>query len=230
MNEQQPMSPETSNESSAAIDGGVLPSQLAAELPEDAGEVEPRAGPQIYVASLTDYNNGILHGTWLEAAVEPDELQAGITAMLKESPTTRRYGEPAEEWAIHDHEGFGPLRIGEYHSPEWITKAANGITEHGMAFAAWLANGHGNLEELEDSERFEEQFEEQFLGHWDSAVDYAGQLLDDFGLEEAIDRAVPEGLRSYVRIDSESFAHDLELGGDITVIDDPEGGVWVFGR
>ena len=46
----------------------------------------PEVVPQLYVASLTDYNNGILHGRWLDAAVEPEELSAGIQAMLEESP------------------------------------------------------------------------------------------------------------------------------------------------
>ena len=44
--------------------------------------------PRIYVASLSDYNAGILHGVWLDAAQEPDELQAHIDLMLPTAAST----------------------------------------------------------------------------------------------------------------------------------------------
>lgn len=40
--------------------------------------------------------------------------------MLAASPTTTRTGEPAEEWAIHDHEGFGGLEIDPHESLEEV--------------------------------------------------------------------------------------------------------------
>ena len=46
--------------------------------------------PRIYVASLSDYNAGILHGDWINATDEPDELQAVVNEMLRE-----RYGRTA---------------------------------------------------------------------------------------------------------------------------------------
>ena len=56
--------------------------------------------PRIYVACLAAYNNGCLHGRWIEATT-PDEIWEQVRAMLADSP------EPdAEEWAIHDHDGF----------------------------------------------------------------------------------------------------------------------------
>lgn len=67
--------------------------------------------PAIYVASLTDYNNGIIHGVWIDATLDPAAVQRLITVMLATSPLTRLTGEPAEEWAIHDHEGFGDVEI-----------------------------------------------------------------------------------------------------------------------
>jgi hypothetical protein len=51
--------------------------------------------PRIYVACLAAYNNGCLHGRWIDATT-PDEIWAQVRAMLADSP------EPdAEEWAIH---------------------------------------------------------------------------------------------------------------------------------
>src|SRR4051794_22832572 len=74
-------------------------------------EAEPRNRPRIYVASLSDYNAGRLHGTWIDTNQTVEEVGGEITAMLALSP------EPgAKEWAIHDHEGFGPYHVGEYES------------------------------------------------------------------------------------------------------------------
>jgi antirestriction protein len=50
--------------------------------------------PKIYVACLAAYNNGKLHGKWIDAAQDADDIQSEVDDMLKTSP------EPgAEEWA-----------------------------------------------------------------------------------------------------------------------------------
>ena len=49
-------------------------------------EGEPKVQPRIYVASLSDYNAGRLHGTWLDADVEAADLAEGVQAMLASSP------------------------------------------------------------------------------------------------------------------------------------------------
>jgi len=51
--------------------------------------------PRIYVACLAAYNNGRLHGRWIEAA-DPHEVWEQVSAMLAASPES-----DAEEWAIH---------------------------------------------------------------------------------------------------------------------------------
>ncbi|MGW0019942.1 antirestriction protein ArdA [Rhodococcus sp. NPDC003382] len=101
---------------------------------EDEASSERRStpGPRIYVASLADYNAGRLHGAWLDAGRDPADLQADIRAMLAAAP------EPgAEEYAIHDYEGFGEARIYEHDSLELVSRIARGIAAHGLAFAAW---------------------------------------------------------------------------------------------
>ena len=55
---------------------------------------------RIYVASLSDYNAGILHGTWIDFAqlTDLDDLRAAIAAMLATSPTAKAApGQPAEK-------------------------------------------------------------------------------------------------------------------------------------
>lgn len=185
---------------------------------ETMPEREPRSLPlpRIYAASLSDYNAGRLVGAWLDAAVEADELAAGVQAMLAASPTPG-----AEEWAIHDYEGFGPLRLDEYESLETVASVARGIAEHGPAFAHFAA-----LVGTSDSDELA-RFDDAYLGHAESLTAYAEELLDELGYRSQIEAAVPEHLQPYIRFDIEGFARDLELSGDITT-SDGDGGVYVF--
>jgi antirestriction protein len=124
----------------------------------------------------------------------------------------------AEEWAIHDYEGFGPVHLGEWENLERVSRLARGIRDHGPAYALWTTlSGEQDLE----------RFEEAYLGHWDSVTAYAEELLSDLGLVQDIERVVPEGLRPYVTIDAEGFGRDLERGGDIFTAP-ADVGVYVF--
>lgn len=184
-------------------------------------EALARDGPHIYVASLSDYNNGILHGRWVEASEDTDAMHAEVAAMLQASPTALRYGEVAEEWAIHDYEGFGELRLAEYDSLTHVAKITAGIAQHGLAFTAWADHVNSD-EELLD------QFDERYQGEWESVVAYAEDLLDQLDAERVVTEA-PEWLRPYLSIDAAGFARDLELNGDIHTLEQPDGRVWVFG-
>jgi len=166
-------------------------------------EAEPaQLQPRIYVASLADYNAGRLYGTWLDAARSAGELSDDIDQLLAGAPTPG-----AEEWAIHDFEGFGPLQLAEYTDLATVSRLANGIAQYGEAFAVFA--------EVVGPEAVDPAgFEQAYRGTWDSTTAYAEQLLDDLGAEAYL-RDVPNWLRPYVQIDSDAFARDLELGGDI---------------
>ena len=106
--------------------------------PAEQREQRPLDGPRIYVASLTDYNAGILHGTWVAADLGVEVMTEAIDEMLAASPSMARYGDVAEEWRIDDVDGWGRhLHISEYESLESIARLAEGISEHGDAFGAW---------------------------------------------------------------------------------------------
>lgn len=180
-------------------------------------ETEPKPSPAIYVASLADYNNGILHGTWIDAAREPDAIYADINAMLAKSR------EPAaEEFAIHDYEQFGRWRVNEYDSIEQVSRIARGIAEHGYAYSAWADVFDGEPASFDI-----DSFQEAYLGHYDSVTEYVEQMADDFGYTEELEK-LPEHLRDYVRIDYEAIARDMQLSGDMATVQDPQGGVWLF--
>ena len=179
-------------------------------------EREPVSDTRIYVASLSDYNDGRLHGAWLDATAEPDELTEGVTAMLARSPIPG-----AEEYAIHDYEGFGPLRLGEYEDLATISQIGQGIATHGPAFAHWASVcGTDDRDELG-------RFDDVYLGHWDSIEDYAEELLDDLGIDDLIERNIPDSLQGYVTVDTEGFARDLEYSGDVTS-SEGDNGVYLF--
>ena len=101
-----------------------------AQVPEHECDIAPEreeraAHPRIYVASLADYNDGRLHGAWIDAAQDVQALRRCIQNMLDASPSPG-----AEEWAIHDYEGFEFVQLSEFESIETVSRAALGIAEH----------------------------------------------------------------------------------------------------
>lgn len=204
-------------------DGTVRRANLLAEPSESdntSTEHDPNKRPCIWAGSWLDYNNGILHGRWIDADQDEDGLQTDIAAMLADSPTTRETGERAEDWGIFDHDNFGPLRLGEQESISWVTAVARGIAEHGLAFAAYA--------DVMEDEVALEGFEDAYLGHYDSLTDYAEQLIDEAGYNQILDRALPDSIRGYLHIDTDMLGHDMQLGGDVHVAAAEDGGVWLF--
>jgi antirestriction protein len=171
--------------------------------------------PRIYVASLSDYNNGSLHGSWIDANQSAAHLYDDIDAMLARSPDPL-----AEEWAIHDHDGFGGIQISEYESVDTISRLAAGLSEHGPAFA-------GLVSLLGSEAATSRTFEQHYRGHWTSLEDYADDLLRDLGAEDILEQ-IPAWIRPYLQLDVARFARDLSLNGDLHVSDASEGGVHVF--
>jgi len=182
----------------------------------ESREKKRRPEPRIYVASLADYNEGRLHGAWIDAAQSAEELQDAVKEMLQASPSP-----DAEEWAIHDYEGFGPLRLDEFESLEVVAKVAAGIAKHGEVFAVW-ANYVGLDSDLLDG------FEDAYTGEYDSGADFAEEMLAELGLLEPLIGQLPEDLRSYVQIDYQGYFDDLVSNGQIAAVASRGGGVYVF--
>ena len=154
------------------------------------------ATPRIYVACLAAYNAGRLHGRWIDADQSAEDIESEVQAMLAASP------EPlAEEWAIHDYEGFGALRLSEWESFEHVSAIAAGIAEHGDAFTAWLS--YDSSRDATDSEAFEDAYR----GEWDSLHDYAEDFAESTGLYDAAEKAGS----SYVTVDIDALERDLDI-------------------
>lgn len=173
--------------------------------------------PKIYVASLSDYNAGRLHGRWIDADQPVDDIETEIQEMLAESPEPN-----AEEWAIHDYEGFGMLGLSEYESLEFVRHVADGIAAHGEAFAAFVEFAERDLD------RFE-LFEALYRGRWESVEAYARALVqgEGEGIQDVLAQ-LPQWVRPYASIDYEALAQGLQAEG-VTAIESTYGrGVHVF--
>ena len=163
---------------------------------------------RIYVACLAAYNDGILHGAWIDAAQEVDDIRADIAAMLKASPVPG-----AEEYAIHDHEGFEGAPIAEYEGIDSVAEKAAFVAEHGTLGGQLIAY-FGDLDEAREA------MAEQYAGTYESLAAFAQEMTEDT-------TTIPERLQYY--IDYERMAHDLEIN-DVFVIETGFEQVHVFWR
>lgn len=170
-----------------------------------------RRPPRIYVACLAAYNAGRLHGRWIDANRSVGEISSEVQAMLAESPETS-----AEEWAIHDYDGFGSLRLGEWETFERISAIAAGLAEHAGAFAAWLS--YDSCLDPSDARGFAAAYR----GEWETLRAYAESYADDTGL-----RALAENSGSpYVRVDVDALERDLDI--ELYTVASDQGTVYVF--
>lgn len=188
-------------------------------------EIASGSRPEIWVGSLSDYNHGFLHGMWIAADQEPDEIHEQIAWLLQTSPAARRYGDVAEEWGIFDYAGFGGYRVSEYASLDTVSLVGQGIAEHGPAYAEWVAYVGDTAGELLDDESFRDHYE----GTYDSLEDYVEYILEETGFYSELDRALdvlPEDLRRHVRVDVEGLAE--EWGQGLHVVETRDGRVFVF--
>lgn len=153
--------------------------------------VEPRA----YVASLTDYNNGIHHGAWVDLIHGAEHVHEAIEAMLEASPMAREPGYEAEEWAVHDLEGLGSITE---HDIDELCEMAEGVDQYGEAYLLFVENyGNSLISEFQDS----------YMGEYSSEFDYAYDLVDTMGTLDGVEDFVAR------YFDYEAFARDLFLDG-----------------
>ncbi len=176
--------------------------------------------PRIYVACLAAYNNGRLHGAWIDADQDADGIWAEINAMLAASPIPG-----AEEWAIHDYEGFWGLDLGEYENLEDVAVFAEAIEEYGEAMTHYI-NDRGR--EYVELQTLGADFEGAFVGHYDSLRDFAESTVEELGFGGLTPDQI-EGIWGFV--DWDHIAHELTIT-DYWCADARElgGGVYVFRR
>ncbi len=159
----------------------------------------PTSDIQIYVADLAAYNAGHLHGVFIDATDDLDDIQDQINTMLASSPV-----EDAEEYAIHDYEGFEGCSIEEYEGIESAHEKALFIAEHGALGGLMLTHFCDDMEEARKA------LNDCYCGSYESLADYAQELTED-------STDIPAHLKSY--IDYEKMGRDMEMGGGIYTIE-----------
>lgn len=168
---------------------------------------------RIYVASLSDYNAGRHHGAWIDVDewMDADDLQEKINAILKTSPEAAETGWPAEEWAIHDMEGF-PSNMGENTPIQDILKFVEYAEDQdeGDVFLAYqnYSTDFGDWESAKDS----------YYGVYDTMRELAESQIGD-----QLD-ACPETIQDH--FDWESYEKSLDNEFNILY---HEGQYYVFG-
>jgi len=147
---------------------------------------EAQETPRIYVACLAAYNNGHLHGAWIECT-DPHEVWDAVRAMLEASPEPN-----SEEWSIHDYDGFEGCNVSEYASFDMVCDLAAFIEERGK-LGAKLYTHFGD--DLDDA------------GEHKSLGEFAEDLTHETGPE------IPSAFQYY--IDWQAMGRDMELNGDV---------------
>jgi antirestriction protein len=172
---------------------------------------------RIYVACLASYNAGILHGAWIALnGKDTDEVGEEIAAMLKASPTAG-----AEEYAVHDFEGFNGYNPGEY--PDMgkligLVEAAD-KAQDADAFWGWVAHDSYNADSPE-------RFEDAYRGEWSDLGEYAADYWEQTG--DKLEAPKGQWWHPLNYIDWDRMGADLETSGDVFTVDAPGGKVWVF--
>lgn len=207
--------------------------------------------PRIYVACLASYNNGVLHGAWIDATQDAEAIEEDIAAMLRASPY------PNVAVRCPDCEGFGQKSIGHNSetgatlmgtcetcsgrgevpsSEEWAIHDSEGFYGISIDESMSLADVSALAQALEEhGEPFAlylynfnvdyanpAVFEDAYAGAWDSLEDFAANYLDETGVLDT----VPETLRGY--FDYKAFARDMVIGGDVWSERGSDGTVHVF--
>ncbi|CAN5665087.1 antirestriction protein ArdA [soil metagenome] len=155
--------------------------------------------PRIYVAGLAAYNNGYLHGAWIDATQDEWAIWDGIQTMLAASPIP-----DAEEHAIHDYEGFGGIRLTEYEPIDVMAALAAFVGEQGALGAAVLEHFGGDFDEAREA------LADNYLGCHASLAGYVQELTEET-------TTIPGPLRFY--IDWQAMARDAEMSGDLFTIE-----------
>lgn len=159
-------------------------------------EADPSTGsPRIYLACLAAYNAGMLHGVWVSATHGEDHIRDAVRAMLACSPVPE-----AEEWALHDYEGFDEIHLSEYASFETVCDIAAFIENHETLGAKLIANFSGEIEEARAAL-------ENYAGAHKSLGAFAEELTEETGTP------IPDHIALYV--DYDAMGRDMELGGDV---------------
>ncbi|MCM1967770.1 antirestriction protein ArdA [Streptomyces sp. G1] len=154
------------------------------------------------MASLADYTAGRLHGAWIDADQDADDIRAEIADMLAASPSSN-----AEDYAIHDSENFG-IDLPEFISIEDVTKLAELVTQHPPELVSHFRGEGYALDEIT------EQIESRTRGTYESFVDFAFEWIGS---------GLPGHVEEYRWSLAKAVANDWDVSGTYFTIPTHDG-------
>ena len=170
--------------------------------------------PQVWAGALAAYNNGDLHGAWIDVTSDLDEVMAAVQEVLSTSPVK---GE--EEWDVMDTsnvvEGFrcsvegAVLSVGICEA----LKDAGQSDPRGLlgAYVDWQG-----ADTLTDPHDAAEEILDKLLGKYENLRHYA----DEVAAEVLEQQGITDGHFAYRFFNWASHAHDMDCNGDVHVSDE----------
>lgn len=164
---------------------------------------------RFYAADLAAYNSGRLHGVWIEATSDAEEMQEQVAAMLAASPVA-----DAEEWLIHDYDDElkAISHLGETSDLEKVAAIMEAVEEledeHDAKRLPLLLDWIRDKED--DPALWASELSDAYAGEYSDPEDYAAEILAEQVKE------IPESLRGY--FDFKAYARDLALGGEMDFV------------
>lgn len=180
--------------------------------------------PRIYVADLAAYNAGQLVGQWIDledgSDLDHDDFVEWINAVVQGE--ILRPGH--EEWAIHDYEGFGTIKIDEYDSFDTIVNHVQRMGDESGKYFAWISNSPGDADNFDPDkvdgpyESVEQWFDQYIDSYWGSLD------LEEILANNGVDKRVAAGLAEMLTfITAEQFQLIMSCNAGVSFIDIPTG-------
>jgi len=133
---------------------------------------------RIYLADLAAYNNGFLHGVWIDASNDIEDMEEQAQTMIEASPV-----QDAEEYEVHDVDGLPSYvrslkDVAAYMELiEEVSRQLYGAAHRNNDEAAEIVRAytdHFGSYEVSGSD-----IADQFRGFWDSEQAFADEQADE---------------------------------------------------
>jgi hypothetical protein len=156
---------------------------------------------RIYVADLAAYNAGTDKGDWVD--LDGSTTEQEILDSLIEKGMLGKYN----EYAIHEYENFEGPQPATITEAQSIAKAYKELSDETL----WALYCEWCIDYSYDVAESVEKFEEAFRGLYADVADYAYEQVKECG-------DIDEDNYLFRYIDWEKLGREMEIGGDIFVI------------
>ena len=156
--------------------------------------------PMAMIVCLASYNEGKIHGKWVDMTQDINEIWDQINNIIKTAPNPR-----SEEWEILDYDSFYVSnKILRSKSIEELQEIAQIIIDNGIVGSLLLDEQGGEITTTK-------RMLENYIGCYESWEDYAWEYVNNY-----LD--IPKEPEYYINY--EKWGRDLELSGEIYCIEE----------